>query len=196
MAWEHQKSGTTIFFDIVRHILILSGTCYILFLIWKHSWVFGLLAVVPVYLIMLNLFVFLTKRPMFNPFYVLMGFCLKKLGGERWWMTHGIGSVGSVAKSMAKAYSRAKVAYPTASQDEILFVTLRSRYTVVGINNLTAAELAGMVKNSEGRLAALSLQVMMLENPAAKDALLFYPQIYAMMVDVIEEVTAKFAVDT
>jgi len=133
---------------------------------------------------------------MFNPFFVLIGVCLKKLGLERWWMTHGIGSAGSVAKSMAKAYSRAKVAYPTASQDEILFVTLRSRYTVVGINNLTADDMVGMVENSGGRLAALSLQVMMLENPAAKDALLFYPQIYAMMVDVIEEVTAKFAVDT
>jgi hypothetical protein len=60
MAWEHQKSETTIFFDIVRYILILSGTGYILSLIWEHSSVFGLLAVIPVYLIMLNLFGFLT----------------------------------------------------------------------------------------------------------------------------------------
>ncbi len=60
MAWEHQKSEITIFFDIVRYILILSGTCYILSLIWEHSWVFGLLAVIPIYFIMLNLFGFLT----------------------------------------------------------------------------------------------------------------------------------------
>lgn len=60
MAWEHQKSGTTFFFDIVRYILILSGTCYILSLIGEHSSVFGLLAALPVYVIMLNVFGFLT----------------------------------------------------------------------------------------------------------------------------------------
>jgi NADPH:quinone reductase-like Zn-dependent oxidoreductase len=133
---------------------------------------------------------------MFNPFYALIGFCLEKIGLERWWMTHGIGSVGSVAKSMAKAYNRAKVAYPTASQDEILFITLKSRYTVFEIKNLTEDDMVDMVKDSGGRLAELSLQVVMLENPAARNALLFHPQIYAMMVEVIEEVTAKFAVET
>jgi len=132
---------------------------------------------------------------MFNPFIVFIGFCLEKLGLERWWMTHGIGSVGSVAKSMAKAYNRAKVAYPTASQDEILFVTLKSRYTVLEINNSTEDDMVGMVKDSGGRLAKLSFQVVMLENPAAGNALLFHPQVYAMMVDVIEKVTTKFAVD-
>ena len=60
MAWEHEKSGTTIFFDVVRHLLILSGTCYTIFLIWQRSWIFGLLAIIPVYVIMLNLFGFLT----------------------------------------------------------------------------------------------------------------------------------------
>jgi hypothetical protein len=132
---------------------------------------------------------------MLNPFYVLIGFCLEKLGLGRWWMAHGIGSVGSVAKSMVKAYNRAKVAYPTASQDEILFVTLKSRYLVFGINNLTEDAMVGMVKDSGGQLAKLSLQVVMLENPAARDALLFHPQTYAMMVEVIDEVTTKFAVD-
>lgn len=60
MVWEHQKSGMTIFFDIVRHILILAGTSYVLFLIWNHSWIFALFAAIPVYVIMLNLFGFLT----------------------------------------------------------------------------------------------------------------------------------------
>jgi len=133
---------------------------------------------------------------MLNPFYVLIGFCLEKLGLERWWMTHGIGSVGSVAKSMAKVYNQVKAACPTASQDEILLTTLMSRYSVIGIKNLTTNDMVDMIKDSGGQLATLSLQVVMLENPAAKDALLFFPQTYAMMVDVIEEVTAKFAVDT
>ncbi len=67
---------------------------------------------------------------------------------------------------------------------------------MVGINNLTEDDMVGMVKDSGGRLAKLSLQVVMLENPAARNALLSYPQIYAMMVEVIEDVTTKFAVDT
>jgi len=60
MAWEHEKSGTTIFFDVVRYFLILSGTCYLVFLIWKYSWIFALIAAIPTYIIMLNLFGFLT----------------------------------------------------------------------------------------------------------------------------------------
>lgn len=66
MVWEHEKSGTTIFFDVVRHLLILSGTCYAIFLIWKHSWIFALIAAIPTYVIMLNLFGFLTL-----PLYIL-----------------------------------------------------------------------------------------------------------------------------
>ncbi len=60
MAWEHEKSGTTIFFDIVRNLLILVATGYAVFLIWKWNWIFALIAAVPVYIVMLNLFGFLT----------------------------------------------------------------------------------------------------------------------------------------
>ncbi len=60
MAWEHQKSGTTICLDLVRHFLILSGTCYLLFLIWKRSSVLALIAALPAYVILLNLVGFLT----------------------------------------------------------------------------------------------------------------------------------------
>lgn len=60
MAWEHEKSEITIFFDIVRHLLILSGTCYVIFLIWKWNWIVALIAAIPVYIVMLNLFGFLT----------------------------------------------------------------------------------------------------------------------------------------
>ena len=132
---------------------------------------------------------------MFNPVFTLIGFCIEKLGLARWCMTHGMGSVGSIAKSMAKAYNRAKEAYPTASQDELLFVTLKSRYTVFGIKNLTEDDMISMVNNSGGSLAKLSIQVVMLENPAASNALLSFPQTYSMMVEVIEEVTTKFALD-
>jgi hypothetical protein len=112
------------------------------------------------------------------------------MGLGKWWITHGLGSPGSVAKSMARAYSRIKTAYPTASKNELFLATLRTRYTEVEISDATANK---MVKDSEGCLAKMTLQVVMAEIPAATGAMLNAPQVYAKMVDVIEEVTAKFA---
>ena len=66
MTWEHEKSGTTIFFDIIRHLLILSGTCYVVFLVWQRNWLVAVIAAIPIYLILLNLIGFLTL-----PLYVL-----------------------------------------------------------------------------------------------------------------------------
>lgn len=60
MAWEHEKSGVTISLDILRHLLILVGTGYAIFLIWKWNWIVALIAAIPVYIVMLNLFGFLT----------------------------------------------------------------------------------------------------------------------------------------
>ena len=60
MAWEHEKSGVTICLDIFRHLLVIAGTCYAVFLIWKLNWIIALVAAIPVYIVMLNLFGFLT----------------------------------------------------------------------------------------------------------------------------------------
>lgn len=112
------------------------------------------------------------------------------MGIGRWWMTHGPGSAGSAAKTMARAYTRLKAHYPRASRDELLLLTLRSRYSEGRLDNATTG---GMVRNSEGRLALLTLQVIHLENPAARGAMLNAPEVYAEMLDIVEEVTAKFA---
>jgi hypothetical protein len=60
MAWEHEKSGITIFLDILRNLLILVATGCVVFLIWKWSWIVALVAAIPVYIVMLNLIGFLT----------------------------------------------------------------------------------------------------------------------------------------
>jgi hypothetical protein len=60
MAWEHEKSGTTIFIDILRNLLILIATGYASFFIGKWNWIIALIAAIPIYIIMLNLFGFLT----------------------------------------------------------------------------------------------------------------------------------------
>lgn len=111
------------------------------------------------------------------------------MGLGKWWITHGPGSPGSVAKAMAMAYSRLKAYYPTASQDELLLATLRSRYSEGEIDNATANKI---VKDSKGRLAELTYQVIILEIPAASGAMLNAPDVYGKMLEVIDEVTAKF----
>jgi hypothetical protein len=60
MAWEHEKSDATKFLDIFRNLLILGGTGYTVFLIWKWFWIVAIIAAIPVYIIMLNFFGFLT----------------------------------------------------------------------------------------------------------------------------------------
>ena len=113
------------------------------------------------------------------------------MGLGKWWITHGPGSPGSVAKAMAMAYSRLlKAYYSTTSQDELLLATLRSRYSEREIDNATAHK---MVKDSKGRLSKLTYQVIIREIPAASGAMLNAPDVYAKMLEVIDEVTAKFA---
>lgn len=60
MAYEHKKSGITIFLDIFRFLLIFTSTAYCVFLIWNWNWIVAIIASIPLYFIMLNLFGFLT----------------------------------------------------------------------------------------------------------------------------------------
>jgi hypothetical protein len=66
MAYEHQKSWTTILLDLARHLLVLALTGYLLVHIWHWQWMVAIIAALPVYLICLNLVGFATL-----PFYAL-----------------------------------------------------------------------------------------------------------------------------
>ena len=57
-----KRFRSTILLDIERHLLILVGTVYAVFLIWK--WIVALISAIPVYIVSLNPFGFLTL-----PFY-------------------------------------------------------------------------------------------------------------------------------
>jgi hypothetical protein len=46
--------------DVVRYVLILAATSYATFLIGQWHWIVAVLACVPVYIVALNLFGFLT----------------------------------------------------------------------------------------------------------------------------------------
>ena len=60
MAWEHQKSGTTVLWDTIRYLLIFSGTGVVLYYIGKYNLILAVIAAIPVFVIMLNLIGFLT----------------------------------------------------------------------------------------------------------------------------------------
>jgi hypothetical protein len=56
-----RKSKTTTFYDLIRYLLILSGTVITFYFLWtKIHPVLAILAAIPVYIVMLNLFGFLT----------------------------------------------------------------------------------------------------------------------------------------
>jgi hypothetical protein len=62
MAYEHEKSGTTICLDIVRHLLALGTAGGVVFFIWRWNWIVALLTAFPIYIVILNLVGFLTLR--------------------------------------------------------------------------------------------------------------------------------------
>lgn len=59
MASVHDKSGMTILLDVLRHLLIIGATMYIVSRIWIWQWVVALIAAIPIYVIILNIIGFL-----------------------------------------------------------------------------------------------------------------------------------------
>lgn len=54
------KSALKTILDLLRNVLILGATGYAEVKIWQWNWIVAILAALPVYIIMLNLFGFLT----------------------------------------------------------------------------------------------------------------------------------------
>jgi hypothetical protein len=112
------------------------------------------------------------------------------MGLGRWWITHGPGSPGSVAKAMARAYDRIRTAYPSASKVEVLAATLRSRYSDRELDN---DALNRIVNECGGSLSRLTLAVIHREIRAATGAMYHAPSAYMEMVSVVHEVTQTYA---
>ena len=110
------------------------------------------------------------------------------MGFGRWWITHGPGSPGSVAKAMAMSYNRLRGAYPSASNVHLLFSTLRTRYPLMDDTTITQ-----MVDECKGSLIELTLIVIHREIPAATGAMCNAPSVYSEMLDVVNEVTQRYA---
>jgi hypothetical protein len=112
------------------------------------------------------------------------------MGLGRWWITHGPGSPGSTAKAMAITYSRIRAAYPNATKTDVLLTTIRARYSESEIDEDT---VLGMIKRSKGKLANLTQEIVLLENSAAIGAMINAPDVFGEMLNVIIEVTERYA---
>ena len=54
------KSATTVCLDLLRYALILAATAYATLWLWSWNGVVAMIAIVPVYIVALNIFGFLT----------------------------------------------------------------------------------------------------------------------------------------
>jgi hypothetical protein len=48
------------FLDVARHLLILAATAYATVTVWQWNWIAGIVFCIPLYVVMLNVFGFLT----------------------------------------------------------------------------------------------------------------------------------------
>ena len=56
-----RKSEVTLFWDFTRHLLIMTGTVIVTYFLWTRvHWLLAAILFIPVYVVMLNLFGFLT----------------------------------------------------------------------------------------------------------------------------------------
>ena len=56
-----RKSEITLFWDFIRHLLIIIGTFTVLYFLWTRvHWLLAIILILPVYIVVLNFFGFLT----------------------------------------------------------------------------------------------------------------------------------------
>ena len=120
------------------------------------------------------------------------------MGLGKWWLTHGPGSPGSMAKAMAKDYVLWREETPGANEDELLALVLATRINseiMVGFQDhppLDEQEQSNIISNIDGYLNKLVLYIVHRENQEADITKLGAPDIYAKMLEVIDDVVAKF----
>ena len=111
---------------------------------------------------------------------------------KKWFLKHGPGSVGSVAKAMAESFMVFKETYPKSSQNDLLLKTLQSRidaWETHGFPSLTIEEQQRWIETAQGSLSTLILYVLRHENPGLpREALSNFE-----VIEVIHEVVDKYA---
>ena len=118
------------------------------------------------------------------------------MGIGKFWIKHGPGSPGSIAKSVIKNFVKLKQQFPTASKEELLSLTLKHRvntYQKLGLRPLHADDQKKLLDKANGKLLSLILLVIYIENHTAYETILTYSNIRQSVFDVISDVVLKYA---
>lgn len=117
------------------------------------------------------------------------------MGLGKWWLKHGPGSPGAIAKAMTKKYLRIKAEFPSATEEQLITLLIKDRINVeqnVGIPPLSQSDIIELVEEVNGELKDVILYFVHRENPEAQNTYINFPEIYQNMLEVIEEVVDKY----
>lgn len=118
------------------------------------------------------------------------------MGLGKWWIKHGPGSAGSIAKAMAKDFMRWKHEEPSATKEELLFCTLSVRmasHKIFGLEVLSVEEQIELIRKCDSDLVRIIQYIIHMENPTATEVMFTFPELYKTMLDVIIETVNKYA---
>lgn len=116
------------------------------------------------------------------------------MGLGKWWLKHGPGSPGAIAKAVTKQYVRISNIYPSASKDELLHLLLKNRLNsenLFGIKPIDNDEQIEIIKDCDGSLKKLIVYIVHRENPEADNTVINFPDIYRDMIQEISDVVDK-----
>jgi len=116
------------------------------------------------------------------------------MGIGKLWLTHGPGSPGTCPKAIAKDFLKWKREYPSASNEELLAMTLRNRmlaYRRLGRPALDDEEQRILLVECNGSLENLALFDFQFDNPSADEARSNSPEVYELALQVIRETVQK-----
>jgi len=111
------------------------------------------------------------------------------MGLKEWWIRHGPGSPGKIAKTMAMVATIIRRAYPQISLKEVLLRTFRTRYSRDEISDRKARKMVGTPPNLEG----LTIRVIRREYGIAGRTEMVNPDLYPVTLQIIRDVTRKYA---
>lgn len=103
----------------------------------------------------------------------------------KFWLKHGPGSPGAIAKRMARSYVTLCRRNPESSHEDLLRLMLAQRYTVIVL--ASPERQRAMLDAAEGHLANLIVDICKLENPRAFPV---SPEVYTTMMVVINDMIA------
>jgi hypothetical protein len=108
------------------------------------------------------------------------------MGFAKFFLKHGAGTPGAIAKTMARGYRTILAQQPDLSHEQVLQLTLAQRYTLIPAVQPDAQK--AFLRSANGNVAQLIVQLVAAENPEGFRAAISDPPLYRTMRGVITEV--------